>query len=149
MASLSLSLLLSFARVESKRETRDDRKRKNKTKSLAEIQIMSRRSSALEEDDKTPRQRLFFREKTEGEREREREREREKKRDPPHLLFLFCEEVSKCVKNVSKMSKDVPTRAKKFCISPGAPGYTPRPGPFESMDLTTDGEAITCSCSDF
>ena len=90
MASLSLSLLLSFARVESKRETRDDRKRKNKTKSLAEIQIMSRRSSALEEDDKTPRQRLFFREKTEGEREfaressqereREREREKEKKR---------------------------------------------------------------------
>ena len=109
---------------------------------------MSRRSSALEEDDKTPRQRLFFREKTEGEREREREKER-KRETHRTFCFFFVRKLKyicqKCVKNVERR----PHSSKKILISPGAPGYTPRPGPFESMDLTTDGEAITCSCSDF
>ena len=83
-----------------------------------------------------PHARGFSFEKRLREREREREREKEKKRDPPHLLFLFCEELSK-----ESSSKKFGTRPKKFCMSLDQL--------FESMDLTTDGEAITCSCSDF
>ena len=131
MASISLSLLLSFARVESKRETRDDRKRKNKTKSLAEIQIMSRRSSALEEDDKTPRQRLFFREKTEGERERERERvrkrererEKERKRETHRTFcFFFVRKFRNVSKMCQKCRKTSPLEQKNFAYPLGPQG---------------------------
>ena len=134
MASLSLSLLLPFARVESKRETRDRSQEKeqneipgrdtNQTKVCRDVRARSKKTIKAHA-------RGFSFEKRPRERERERERERR-----AHLLFLFCEELSK-----ESSSKKFGTRPKKFCMSLDQL--------FESMDLTMDGEAITCSCSDF
>ena len=128
MASLSLSLLLPFARVESKRETRDRSQEKeqneipgrdtNQTKVCRDVRARSKKTIKAHA-------RGFSFEK------RQRERERR-----AHLLFLFCEELSK-----ESSSKKFGTRPKKFCMSLDQL--------FESMDLTMDGEAITCSCSDF